>query len=247
MVLELQMTNYTIIYKPVGDCAILIEWPQKIDKHILNDLSGFSQKISSFLDDGWELVPAYNSIMLISNSAITNFEELSTQLMALYHKKESLELEIRTQWQLPVYYDDEYALDLAEVARVNNITTSEVIALHTDAVYTVYAIGFLPGFMYLGGLDEKIVTPRKKQPRLKVEKGAVGIANDQTGVYPQESPGGWNIIGNCPIPIFDISASKPCFINVGDEIVFKEVSKPQFELYKIEVATGVYQPQKKTL
>ena len=238
------MNNYKITYKPYGSNAILVEWPQLIEGSILKEVRSFTKTIKEFLNGSWELVPAYNSILIIGDAPIVNYNLLEQELRALYLSKEDQSIKKGSQWILPVYYGSEYALDIEKVALHNKISIEEVIQLHTNTVYTVFAIGFLPGFMYLGGLDPKIETPRKEQPRLKVEKGAVGIANNQTGIYPQESPGGWNIIGNCPIPIFDIKKEQPCFVSVGDEIIFRAVSKPQFLIYEIEVKTGVYKLEK---
>lgn len=125
------------------------------------------------------------------------------------------------------------------------MSTKELIEMHTKQPYLVYGIGFLPGFMYLGGLPEALETPRKSTPRLAVPKGSVGLAGKQTGIYPQDSPGGWNIIGNCPIPIFNINKEPPCFINVGDRVQFYPITKAEYELHRIEAEVGIYRIEKK--
>ena len=145
---------------------------------------------------------------------------------------------------MPVCYDTDFGIDIEEVAINLKTSVSEVIKRHTSNEYTVYGIGFLPGFMYLGGLPENMESKRRAIPRLKVRKGAVGLAGKQTGIYPQESPGGWNIIGNCPIPIFNIKSEEPCFVQVGDKIKFTPISRAAYELHKIESEIGIYKPIK---
>src|SRR5690606_31990490 len=106
-------------------------------------------------------------------------------------------------WTLPVCYDGEFGIDIMEVCQRLGLSKEELIDLHTSQQYLVYGIGFLPGFMYLGGLPGSLEIPRRSAPRSQVAKGSVGLAAKQTGIYPQESPGGWNIIGSCPVPLFD--------------------------------------------
>lgn len=241
------MKSYPITLKTFGDKAILIEWPNKVEEAILNDIIRFKTVLKTELDASLELIPAYNSITIISNSKDFNSTALKERLLSLYENKRTLVETKRTLWTLPVCYDLEFGIDLEEVASSLKISNSELITKHSSNEYTVYGIGFLPGFMYLGGLPGDLETRRRETPRLKVVKGAVGLAGKQTGIYPQESPGGWNIIGNCPIPIFNTSASDPCFVNVGDKIKFESISRAEFELHKIEGEVGIYKPKKISL
>lgn len=121
---------------------------------------------------------------------------------------------------IPVQYGGNWGPDLAYVAELNQLTPEEVINIHTAGSYLVYAIGFTPGFPYLGGLSEKLFTPRKQNPSLKVPPGSVGIGGKQTGIYPIASPGGWQIIGRTPIDIFDINKKEPCLLQIGDTVKF---------------------------
>ena len=138
-------------------------------------------------------------------------------------------------------YDDVFGIDLDELSEEFNLSKSEIIELHSRSNYTVFFVGFLPGFLYLGGLDERLHFPRKKTPRLKVLKGAVAVGGKQTGIYPNESPGGWNIIGNSPINFFDVNKEVPCFAQSGDKISFYRVSKEEYDDIKALVEAGVYQ------
>lgn len=238
------MSDFPITIKPFGDRAVLIEWPAKIDEIILNDILPFKAFLENLFEDDWEFVPAYNSLTLIKNDKIIAFDKLKEEIKKWYSKSETKVKQKRFLWKLPVCYDLDFGIDLEEIATELNFSIKELIQKHSEQEYTLYGIGFLPGFMYLGGLPDYLETKRKSVPRLKVEKGAVGLAAKQTGVYPQTSPGGWNIIGNCPIPIFNVNAETPCFVNVGDKIKFVPIARAEYDLRKIEAEVGIYKPEK---
>jgi len=229
-----------------GVHAILVEWPNKVDENILDDILAFIQDLKkNRLDEKeWELVPSYNSLTLIQRAKPIDFEPFCKNLQEWYNNKGKTKAAQKFLWRLPVCYDLDFGIDLQEVSEVLNISISEIILMHTSNIYTVYSIGFLPGFMYLGGLPKALETSRKTTPRLKIEKGAVGLAGKQTGLYPQESPGGWNIIGNCSVSIFNAKNEPPCFVNVGDKIQFNSISRAEYDLHKIEGEVGIYQLEK---
>lgn len=240
------MKPYDIHIKPFGTQAILVEWPNRVDQNILHDILQFELHLKQqhLSEKDWEMVAAYNSLTLIHRDGEVSFSKFKRALIEWYASKGKLPNLDRFQWKLPVCYDSEFAIDLPEVARALNTTTAAIVQLHTQHVYTVYGIGFLPGFMYLGGLPKSLETARRAEPRLNVIKGSVGLAGKQTGIYPQDSPGGWNIIGNCPIPIFNVNNEDPCFVNVGDSIAFYQINKSQYELHKIEAEVGIYNIEK---
>lgn len=132
--------------------------------------------------------------------------------------------------KIPVCYAAEFGPDIAALAASKNLSINEVIALHTSAVYHVYMIGFMPGFPYMGNVVEAIQAPRLSVPRTKVAAGSVGIAGQQTGIYPQESPGGWNIIGRTPYRIFDATQEEPCLLQAGDSVQFYAIDAAEFEV-----------------
>ncbi len=228
--------------KLFGEKAILVEWPTEVDETILYDVLAFTEHLKSErLESGlWELVPAYNSIVLICRDKISDPHQLIIQLKGWYLDIKSRVPIKRELWKLPVCYDLEFGIDLETVANTLNLSVKQIVEIHTRSRYTVYGIGFLPGFMYLGGLANKLNIPRKETPRLQVPQGSVGLAGPQTGIYPQQSPGGWNIIGNCPIPIFNAEGKTPCFVNVGDRIEFYSITRAAYDLYKIETQVGIY-------
>ena len=236
------MSNHPISLKPFGDQAILIEWPPKVEESILYDILVFSEYLKSECLErkDWELVPAYNSLTLIHHQKIDSPFNLIEQLKSWYSNVESQVPLKRQLWKLPVCYDEEFGIDLSQVADALSLSPERLIEMHTEHIYTVYGIGFLPGFMYLGGLPKDLEVPRRETPRLLVQKGSVGLAGKQTGIYPQDSPGGWNIIGNCPIPIFSVDKEQPCFVNVGDRIQFYPINRAAYDLHKIETEVGIY-------
>ena len=141
--------------------------------------------------------------------------------------------------ELPVYYSEESGPELQLISSNSGLSIDEIIALHQSLTYRVYAIGFAPGFAFLGQVDERIATPRLSTPRLKVPRGAVGIADRQTAIYPDVSPGGWNLIGLCPTRMFNPEATPTMPVSVGDEVRFKAISKDEFHALGGEI--GDYQ------
>jgi KipI family sensor histidine kinase inhibitor len=238
--------KYSISIRPFGVHAVLLEWPNEVDEVILGDILQFNVylKEDCLNTEDWEMVPAYNSLMLIQRHKRINFEPFKSQLKIWYDQKDNTLKGQRHLWRLPVCYDLDFGIDLEEVSEFLGKSIPEVISMHTSHQFTVFGIGFLPGFMYLGGLPASLEVPRKSEPRQKVTKGSVGLAGKQTGIYPQESPGGWNIIGNCSVPIFDAQRDDPCFVNIGDKIQFYSISRAEYKLYKIEGEVGIYQFEK---
>lgn len=233
---------FNVTYKPFGERAILVEWPAKIDEVILKDVIRFKtviveKNIKSII----ELKSAYNSLLIIYDTVCRNFENEVNLLKKLYKSSHDEPVIMSTLWKIPVCYDMSFGIDLEAMSVEKKLSKDEIIKRHSQAIYNVYFIGFLPGFLYLGGLDEALHIPRKSTPRLKIEKGSVAIGGNQTGVYPTESPGGWNIIGNSPIAFFNPKNNPPCFAKSGDKISFKPISLSEYNDIKILSAAGVYQ------
>jgi len=246
------LNDFKLTYKQFGECSILVEWPSKIDKKILKDVIFYKDKLENFLiEEIIEIKSAYNSILISYNFTIRNIYNEILALKRIYSSKINSFSNPATLWKIPVCYDDKFALDLEEISLEKRISKQDIIALHSDAIYTVFFIGFLPGFLYLGGLKSALYFPRKATPRLLIEKGAVAIGGNQTGVYPSQSPGGWNVIGNSPINFFDVSnpdspdsyrdMDKPCFANPGDKIQFYPITKKRHSDITTLVDAGVFQ------
>lgn len=243
------MSDFKISVRQFGVHAILVEWPNKVEESILDDILQFIQylKNNHLNEKEWEFVPAYNSLTLICKETVLDFDYFKPKIKEWYATKGKIAPATRYLWRLPVSYDLEFGLDLKEISGPLGLTVERIIELHSQSIYTVYGIGFLPGFMYLGGVPEALEVPRKSTPRTKVLKGSVGLAAKQTGIYPQDSPGGWNIIGKCPVPMFDVKKENPCFVKVGDKIQFYPISKAEYQLHKIEAEVGIYNLEKQVL
>ncbi len=179
-------------------------------------------------EDIIDLVPSYASVLVLYNPLHSDYIKIASRLRnVLAHAPTPSGQEHRTV-VLPVYYGTEAGIDLESLAERADLSINKVIDLHTDAEYKVYAIGFAPGFAYLGEVDERIAAPRLMTPRASVPRGSVAIADRQTAVYPAASPGGWNLIGRCPTPMFDPDI-QPCMpVSIGDTVRFEAISREHF-------------------
>ena len=179
-------------------------------------------------DDLIDLVPSYASLLIIYDPFRTDHLKVGQQVRAALEQLDSSVPDEGRAVVLPVYYAQESGEDLEAMAAQGNMSTDELIALHSGCDYRVYAIGFAPGFAYLGEVDERIAAPRLTTPRQKVPRGAVAIADRQTAVYPAESPGGWNLIGRCPVRMFNPGSSPTMPVQVGDRVQFEPIGRERF-------------------
>jgi inhibitor of KinA len=234
--------SFKLTFKPFGARSILVEWPSVISEEILRDIIQFKTAIvEKNVKPIVELKSAYNSLLIIYDSICRNFENEVNILKNIYLSSKLSNDIVSVLWKIPVCYDDSFGIDLQHISDLTEMSKSNIISRHCDAIYTVYFIGFLPGFLYLGGLDDSLKIPRKASPRLKIEKGSVGIGGNQTGIYPIESPGGWNIIGNSPVSFFDVIKDIPCFAKPGDKIIFQSITQNEHKNIKLLVDAGIYQ------
>jgi inhibitor of KinA len=215
---------------------------------ILNDVILLNESILANSPDSMtEVIQSINSITVLYDPQSITFRELKSWLEKLYKKTPSVRKTSSTLWKVPVCYDQTFGLDLQELSDRSGLPIDEIVNIHSESVYKVYSIGFLPGFLYLGGLDEQLHIGRKSTPRLDILKGAVGIGGEQTGIYPTASPGGWQIIGNTPISLFDINKDSPCFAKSGDNIQFIPVSLSEYKAIVELIALDSYKLEKEVL
>ncbi len=233
-----------ITFKKFGESAVLIEWPPRIDENILEDILQFQQNIDLKEIRGLlETVNTYHSLTLIVDSNQISLDDLIHEIGDILTTTPVTQPAKSKRWNIPVCYNLKFGIDLEEMASEKKISIDEIISLHCNSEYLIYFTGFLPGFLYLGGLSKKIHTPRKSTPRLQVAKGAVGIGGAQTGIYPSESPGGWNIIGNSPLKFFDPLKNPPCFAQAGDRIQFYSIDLIEYEQIKAAVSADKFEVQ----
>lgn len=228
-----------IIY-PLGDQALTIELGKKIEEQTNQRvMEVFHQLQNNPIPFVSDLIPAYSSITVVyhafairkTHPGLSAFDWMKAELTNRLQQKGDGAFSSRLI-DIPVCYDSELGPDLAELAAFAGLPVAEVIRLHTATVYRVYMIGFLPGFAYMASVDPAIRMPRKAQPRPLVAAGSVGIAGEQTGIYPVNSPGGWQIIGQTPLPLLDVSQESPCLLEPGDRVRFHSISMPQFNQMK---------------
>ena len=242
------MSGFKLTYKQYGERSILIEWPSRIDKNILTDVIFFKEKAEKLLfKEIIEIKSAYSSILINYSLTIENIYDKISALKSIYSSDINLILKPSLLWKIPVCYDDEFGIDLDAISSHKEVPKQDIIRMHFDAIYTIFFIGFLPGFLYLGGLNDAISFPRKSTPRLQIIKGAVAIGENQTGIYPSQSPGGWNVIGNSPIDFFDINKKTPCFASPGDKIQFYPITLKKHSDIVTLVNAGVYQMESEVL
>ena len=235
------MNKYKLKYKPLGSIAVLVQWPQEIDKEILNNISLFRSKIQSDVGEYiLDTVPAYCTLTVFFDTTKIKYSSMVKDLKEIYEIKNQKLLTANKLWKIPVCYDEEFGLDLELIAEKNRISIDNIIKVHSSGIYDIYFIGFLPGFLYLGGLHNKIHFNRKSKPRMNIKKGDVGIAGNQTGIYPRKSPGGWNIIGNSPLNFFDVDKNPPCFAIPGDKLMFQVIDKKEYGEIEKMVNSGEY-------
>jgi len=211
---------------PSGDSAIVIELGSEIDPAISSQVFVLAELIQAAeMPAVVELVPTYRSLLVSYDPMVSKHDEITDQLTAIIDRLEAA-VESASDVRiidLPVVYGGEDGPDLDSVAENAGLTTQQVIDIHSGVDYRVYMIGFAPGFPYLGGLDERIATPRLKTPRISVPAGSVGIAESQTGVYPNASPGGWQLIGRTAAKLFDVTSDSPSLITPGSKVRFVPV------------------------
>lgn len=226
---------------PSGDKAVSVEFGNTIDPKINQRIRAFTLALATQGIKGIvELVPSYRSVMVHYRPEEILYRELADGLMAAAKLADSMELPPAEVVEIPVLYNRETGPDLAFVAEHSGKSIDEVIKIHTSTEYLIYMLGFTPGFPYLGGMSKEIATPRLQSPRIKIPGGSVGIAGEQTGVYPIDSPGGWQLIGRTPVKLYDPSRETPILLHAGQYIRFVAISEQEYARIAAAVKEGSY-------
>ena len=227
-------------FHPYGENALLINFEQRIDTAINEQVIALKQAIiATKLPNITFLIPAYCSLTVGYKAAEMDFKTarlLIEQIIA--NTSLSIAATPTKKVTIPVCYDAAYALDLATLADAQKMDIQAIIELHTTTLFKVYMLGFLPGFAYMGKLPELLACQRKTTPRVRVPALSVGLAGYQTGIYPSEAPGGWQIIGRTPLPIFDATKEMPFLLKAGDQVQFQAISSRDFHTIAKDIAAG---------
>jgi len=213
-----------------GDTGITVEFGNAIDRTVNEKVQRLFKALKARCCPGiLDLIPAYRSLCIDYDPCGCSYEKLLLVVEDCLCLTAETGSSVAEVIEIPVCYGGEYGPDLTEVAAQHQLGIEEVITLHSREVYDVVMIGFTPGFAYLGGLDERLFTPRKKQPRKSVPAGSVGIADQQTGIYSIESPGGWQLIGRTPVKLFDPERTDPFLLKPGNRLRFRPITRDEFE------------------
>ena len=220
---------------PLGDSAVIIQFGNQITPDIHRLVSACAARLEKEPFSGMvECVPAFTTITVFYNPLQLSFKEVCSALEQTITDMGDTKVNTPRIVEIPVCYGGEFGPDLMFVAEHNGLTADEVIQIHSSGEYLVYMIGFAPGFPYLGGMSERISTPRRQVPRLSIPAGTVGIAGMQTGMYPIETPGGWQMIGRTPVSLFRPTHHTPSLLQSGDMIHFRPISPKEFQEWKEE-------------
>lgn len=230
-----------------GDAALTIEFGSIIDPALLAEVNALDaavlrRKQAGELPGVIETMPTFRSLTVFFDPLVTDRDAVLATLQPLIAAAEHGSTTDGRHWRLPVCYEGEAAPDLAEVAGAIGIGEDEVVALHSGAEYLVYMIGFLPGFPFMGDLPAPLRLPRRAQPRVRVPAGSVAIATGLTAIYPWESPGGWHLLGRCPVPLFDAGRTSPSLLAAGDRVRFVPVSAQECRAIEAGLASAEIDP-----
>jgi len=216
-------------YRIAGDRGLLVEYGDIIDAAVNSKVRSMAMVMEQDSPAGiTEVIPTYRSLLIVYDPAITNPAKLQKTLKVREARLDEIMIPPPRTVEIPVCYGGEFGPDMAYVAESHNLTVEEVIELHCRPEYLIYMVGFTPGFPFLGGLCEKLHTPRLETPRTFVPEGSVGIANNQTGIYPVASPGGWQLIGRTPVKLFAPDRRNPFLYQAGDRIKFSPISVEEY-------------------
>lgn len=226
-----------------GDAAFTVEFGDAIDPKLLAAVNALDAALARRRAEGGcagliEAVPTFRSLTLLYDPLLTSRAALEAELAPLLDAAEHAEASPGRRWRLPVCYEGDAAPDLAEVAAAAGLSSDDVVALHSGAEYVVYMLGFLPGFPFMGDLPEALRLPRRSEPRVRVPPGSVAIATGLTAIYPWESPGGWHLLGRCPVPLFDAGRPAPALLASGDRVVFEPVGAAECERIAAALRAG---------
>jgi inhibitor of KinA len=224
-----------------GDRALVVEFGDRVDRALSEEVLRLAASLcEEELRGVVETVPTFRSLMVHYDPLVTSRAALEGAIASLLDRAPEPRA-AATLWRVPVCYENEFAPDLAEVARLTGLAPREVVTLHSGVRYHVYMLGFLPGFPYMGDLPAALALPRRADPRVRVPAGSVSIATSLTAIYPYESPGGWHLIGTTPVRLFDIERACPALLAPGDAVLFEPIDAGAFAAIKAAVGSGEYQ------
>ncbi len=230
-----------------GDGAVTVEFGARITPALVAAVAALEHALDAARAQGQlpgvvETVPTFRSLTVLYDPLRTSRAVLDPQLHALLGQAQAQQAPQPRRWRLPVCYDSGFGADLDAVAAATGHSADEVVRLHAATTFTVYMLGFMPGFPFMGSLPDALAVPRRREPRLRVPAGSVAITTGLTAIYPWESPGGWQLLGRCPVPLFDAAAATPVLLAPGDQIQFEAVTASRHAELDAALRAGALRP-----
>jgi inhibitor of KinA len=232
----------------LGDSAFTIEFPKLKGAIGARSVRALRRSIEQEVEEGrlpgvFDIISASRSLTVCLNPDLADYKQVTERVSALAQMPLDAAGANKELWILPACYEGELAPDLEEVAQRSGLSVTEVIDIHSSATYDIFLIGFLPGFAFMGEIDKRLQFPRRTSPRVRVPAGSVGIANEQTAVYPWESPGGWHLLARCPVPFFDSTWAQPSLLSAGGSVKFRPVTTEEYSDIKADLSSERIAPQ----
>ena len=222
------MSQYRLV--PAGDSALVVEFEERIDPAVNARTVACADAIQLESVPGVrDVVPTYRSVAIYFDPLRTDSDAMMACIHRAAEQAAPEPAAARAPVRIPVCYGGGLGPDLASVAAFAGMAEDEVVGLHSATTYRVFLLGFVPGFAYLGIVDQRIAMPRRSTPRVRVPLGSVGIAGVQTGVYPAETPGGWQLVGRTPLKPFDASRADPFLMKAGDAVQFYPIARDEYD------------------
>lgn len=230
-----------------GDGAVTIEFGDQITSQLVGRVAALDKLLQAARERGElagvvETMPTFRSLTVHYDPLQSSRAALDPVLTALASQSEAAPAANGRRWRLPVCYGGEFGADLADVASATGLSPDAVVQLHADTELSVYMIGFMPGFPFMGDLPSALDMPRRREPRLRVPAGSVAITGSLTAIYPWQSPGGWQLIGRCPVPLFDAAAATPSLLAPGDTVRFEAITAQRLAELEAAITAGELGP-----
>lgn len=227
--------------QPYGDNALIIQLAKEASVEVSQQVIALYHDLETTGQFQY-LIPAFASLTVAFDKSVLSFAK-AEELIRSVAQKTSYAQEKAKHLTIPVCYEGPHAPDMQLVERITGLSRNEIVQLHTNTTFHVYMLGFIAGFPYLGNLPQQLHCERKASPRLKVPQGSVGLAGLQSGIYPTEAPGGWQLIGRTPLHLFNPKRDPPNLLKPGDKVQFREISSDEYQLINIKIETDIYQPE----
>ena len=230
-----------------GDGAVTIEFGDQITSQLVGRVAALDKLLQAARERGElagvvETMPTFRSLTVLYDPLQSSRAALDPVLTALASQSEAAPAANGRRWRLPVCYGGEFGADLADVASATGLSPDAVVQLHADTELSVFMIGFMPGFPFMGDLPSALDMPRRREPRLRVPAGSVAITGSLTAIYPWQSPGGWQLIGRCPVPLFDAAAATPSLLAPGDTVRFEAITAQRLAELEAAITAGKLGP-----